>query len=352
MNNRKQGRFYYHNKMEKNQVASRKITIKDVAREAGVSISTVSNAINGVDVLNPDTKQHILEVADRLHYVPNLNGKNLKSQATKTIGLFITSIRGPYYGVLADSIYQSCKEQGYMLNIFISDKSDNVMANILGRQVDGSIILNEYVGEEEAKLLVENEIPIVFIDREQKGQCASSVVFDSYHEGELAAKYLLELGHTSFAYMRGVENNFDNTERLRGFKDVLKKAGIILQDDYILRGEFERNASYDSVKDFLELGKPLPDAIFAANDESAIGTIKALIEEGIKVPEQVSVIGCDDIETAKLVKPSITTIRTSFEKQGTLAVNHLVSLIKGEEKGVIDILYGRIIPRESTCLRE
>lgn len=333
-------------------MASRKVTIKDVAREAGVSISTVSNAINGVDVLNPDTKQHILEVADRLHYVPNLNGKNLKSQATKTIGLFITSIKGPYYGVLADSIYQSCKEQGYMLNIFISDKSDNVMANILGRQVDGAIILNEYVGEAEAKLLIESEIPIVFIDREQKGKYASSVVFDSYYEGGLAAKYLLELGHTSFGYMRGVEHNFDNTERLRGFTDVLKKAGIILHNDYILRGEFERDTAYNSIKDFLELGKPLPDAIFAANDVSAIGTIEALIEEGIKVPEQVSVIGCDDIETAKLVKPSVTTIRTSFDKQGSLAVNHLVSLIKGEEEGIIDILHGRIIPRESTCLRE
>lgn len=90
------------------KVAFRKVTIKDVAREAGVSISTVSNALNGVDVLHPDTKQHILEVAERLHYIPNLNGRNLKTQATKVIGLFLTSIRGPYYSILADSIYQGC----------------------------------------------------------------------------------------------------------------------------------------------------------------------------------------------------------------------------------------------------
>ncbi len=333
-------------------MALRKVTIKDVAREAGVSISTVSNALNGIDVLRPETKQHILEVAKKLHYVPNLNGRNLKSQATKVIGLFLTSIKGPYYGELTNSIYQGCKKYGYELDIFIGENADNVMANILGRRIDGAIILNEHIGKKEEELLRENGIPIVFIDREKQGECISSVVFDSCHEGELAAKYLLELGHTTFGYVQGVKNNFDNIERLKGFRNVLKRAGLTLQEDYILKGEFERDVAYCSVKEFLESGKPLPEAIFAANDLSAIGTIEALTEEKIEVPEQVSVIGCDDIETARLVKPSITTIRTSFEKQGALAVGYLVALIRGEESGRIEVLRGRIIPRESTCIRE
>lgn len=290
-----------------NKVSSRKVTIKDVAREAGVSVSTVSNALNGVNVLHPDTKQHILEVVDRLHYIPNLNGKNLKTQETKVVGLFLTSIRRPYYSILADSIYQGCKKYGYELNIFIHDRADNMMANILGRRIDGAIILNDHVGEKEVKLLLENETPVVFID---------------------------------------------SAERLNGFRDVLKKAGITLEEDYILKGEYEREIAYNSVKDFLELAKPLPEAIFAVNDLSAIGTIEALVEEGIRVPEQVNVLGCDDIESARLVKPSVSTIRISFEKQGTLAINHLIRLIQGKEKGCIEILNGRIIPRESTCLRE
>lgn len=333
-------------------MASRKVTIKDVAREAGVSISTVSNALNGVNVLHPDTKQHVLRVADELHYVPNLNGRNLKSQATKVIGLFLTSLAGPYYGTLADSIYHSCQGYGYELNIFISDKVDNAMINLLGRRVDGAVILNEYIKEKEVEMLLENDIPVVFIDREQQGRHASSVVFDSYHEGELAGKFLLGLGHTTFAYIRGVANNFDNIERLRGFRNVLRESGIVLTEDYILRGEFEREAAYNSVTEFVESGKPLPEAIFAANDLSAIGTIEALLDKGIKVPEQVSVIGCDDIETACLVRPSITTIRTSFEKQGILAVDYLMKLIKNDEEGKIDVLHGRIITRESTCLRK
>ncbi len=115
---------------EGKNMAEQKVTIKDVAREAGVSISTVSNALNGVDVLRPDTRRHILEVAERMNYVPNLNGRNLKSQFTKVIGLFLTSIKGTYYNVLVDSVYQECRKYGYELNIFVSERAENMMSNM------------------------------------------------------------------------------------------------------------------------------------------------------------------------------------------------------------------------------
>lgn len=333
------------------KVTPRKVTIKDVAREAGVSISTVSNALNGVDVLHPFTKQHILEVAERLHYVPNLNGRNLKLQATKVIGLFITCLTGSYHGMLADSIYKCCQTYGYELNIFISDKVDNAMINLLGHRVDGAIIMNKFIKDREVKLLSENDIPVVFIDRKEKGKYLSSVVFDPYYEGELAGKYLLKLGHTTFAYIYGSGNSFDNIERLKGFQDTLEKSGITLADDYILQGKFEKNTAYHSVSEFIESGKPLPEAIFASNDLSAIGTIEAFLDKGIKIPDQVNIIGCDDIEISQLVRPSVTTIRTSFEEQGSLAVEYLMRLIKKEETGKIEVLQGRIIERESTCIR-
>lgn len=332
-------------------MTSRKVTIKDVAKEAGVSISTVSNALNNVDVLHPATKKHILEIAEKLHYVPNLNGRNLKSQETKVIGLFITSLTGSYHGMLADSIYHSCQSYGYELNIFISDKVDNAMINILGHRVDGAIIMNKYIKEKEVNLLSENEIPVVFIDRKNHGKYSSSVVFDPYQEGVMAGKYLLELGNTTFAYVCGVEKSFDNIERLRGFQDILKQSGIILAEDYIIQGEFERNAAYNSVSKFVESGKSLPEAIFACNDLSAIGTIEALLDKGIRVPEQVSVIGCDDIEISQYVRPAITTMRTSFEEQGSMAVDYLMKLIRNDETGKIKVLQGKVIARETTCLR-
>lgn len=331
---------------------NKKVTIKDVAREAGVSISTVSNAMNNVDVVLPETKEHVLEVARRLHYVPNLNGKNLKAQETKTIGLFITAIRGPYYSSLADSVYQGCRNKGYDLNIIISSSPQTLLTNILGKRVDGAVILNENVGEEEIAILKENQFPTVFIDREIESESMGSVVFDSFHEGEIAAKHLFELGNEKLMLVKGEVNNFDSIERARGFLQVAKNSGYEISEDYILEGLFDKDVSYNSVKEFLEKGLPLPDAIFASNDVSAIGVMEALLDEGIRVPEDVNVVGCDDIETAVLFRPSLSTIRTSFERQGTMAIEQLIGMIKENEKGKKTILKGRIIPRESTCKRE
>ncbi len=330
---------------------NKKITIKDVAKEAGVSISTVSNALNNVNVLNPDTKEKVLEVARRLNYTPNLNGRNLKAQATGVLGLFLGAIRGPYYGELSDSIYRACQEGGYELEIFLSSEPSHIIANILGHRVDGAIILNSAIGEKQAQTLKEQGIPTVYIDRILVGEKSSSVVFDSHSGGEQAAKFLLELGHKTFMYMEGAKDNYDNFERKAGFFEVLKNAGITVSDDYILPGDFERSTSYNSVTEFLDSDKPLPDAIFAPNDVSAIGVLEALRDGGIKVPEQVSVIGCDDIEATRLVSPSLTTIRTYFEKQGTIAVEQLIRMIKGESGKLITI-NGRIIPRDSTTAKD
>lgn len=121
----------------------RKVTIKDVAREAGVSISTVSNALNDVDVLNPVTKQHVLDVAKRLNYVPNLNGKLLKSGKTKMLGFFTTSVSGPYFYILVDTMSRECEKRGYGLNVFVTKDKKTIMSNILGGRVDGVIIFEE-----------------------------------------------------------------------------------------------------------------------------------------------------------------------------------------------------------------
>lgn len=319
-----------------------------MAKEAGVSISTVSNALNGVDVLLPSTKQRVLEAAKKLNYTPNLNGRNLKAQETRVLGLFLTAIRGPFYAELSDSIYRTCQANGYELQIFLGEDSNRIMTNLLGRRVDGGIVMNERITEKHHKMLKDNNVPMVFLDREWKDEHISSIVFDSYKEGEMAARFLLELGHKKFLYVEGFKNNYDNIRRLKGFQDVLGRAGIKLSQEDILEGAFEKEASYNSVAAYVESHKKLPDAIFAANDLSAIGTIEALTDSGIRVPEDISVIGCDDIELARLVTPSVTTIRTSFERLGEMAVEQLIGLIHKDE-GDVTVLHGRIIPRDSTA---
>lgn len=325
----------------------KKVTIRDVAREANVSISTVSNALNDVDVLHPDTKAHILKVAERLNYIPNLHGKNLKSRTTKVLGLFLRSIKGPYYGTLIDSIANECDKREYDLSVFITKNEKATINNILGRKVDGAIILNEWITDNNLKLLERARIPLVFLDREKVGKNMSSVVFSSYKGGEMVARHLIELGHKKIGYIHGVEDLYDDKERFKGFKDVLDEKGIPFDEDYRLHGYFEEGRAFNAVKQFINSGKTLPDAFFAANDLSAIGCIKALNSVGYSVPEHITVVGFDDIEISQYFNQGLTTVRNPIEKQGVLAVDRLLDLINHNSTGKLDKLDGKLIIRNS-----
>ena len=325
-----------------------KVTIKDVAREAGVSISTVSNALNGVDVLKPETREHILEVANRMNYIPNLNGRNLKSKATKVIGLFTTSLKGPYFAALADRIFWECKKYGYELNIFVTWESKSAMNSILGRRVDGCVVLSEDVDERGAEQIQEQEIPTVFLDRERKSNRIASVLFDSYGAGQKAAEFMLSRGMKKVCFVRGVLENYDSIERERGFRERLAKSGIELEPEYILNGGFEREMAHDSMLEFIGKGMPLPEAVFAGNDLSAFGVIDALTESGYRVPQDLIVLGVDDIEECNWYSPKLSTLKTDFEKEGVMAVEKLVKMINGEEPGEIIKLPSHLIEREST----
>ena len=325
-----------------------KVTITDIAREAGVSISTVSNALNDVNVLKPETKEHILEVADRLHYIPNVNGRNLKSKSTKTIGLFTTSLKGPYFAALADIMCWECQKNGFELNIFITWDTRSAITSILGRRVDGSVILTNDIGNNEVEKMIEFDIPAVFLDREVKSKRIASVLFDSYRDGQIAADYVIKHGYRRVCYVEGVLTNYDSIEREKGFRETLEKSGITLEPEYILKGDFERGIAYDSLMAFLEKGLPLPEIIFACNDLSAFGCMNALIEKGYSVPGDVKVMGVDDIEMCEYYNPSLTTIRTGYEKQGVIVVDKLLKMINNEQEGDITKLHGELIERAST----
>lgn len=324
-----------------------KVTIKDVAREAGVSISTVSNALNDVDVLRPETKQHILEVAERLHYIPDSNGRSLKSGKTSIIGLYVPCVAPPYYGTVAESIFWECQRNGYELNITISHQSSSMMRSILGKRVDGAIILNNRIEEDDVEALIDAKIPVVFLDREASHDRIGSVLFDSYHDGAMAARYFLDKGFKKLGYIMGIMKSYDDQCRYQGYRDTIEAAGLKIEEDYIWMGNFEIETSRKTMERFLQSGVPLPDAIFAANDLSAIGCMDALKKAGIRIPEDISIIGCDDIQQAEWYQPALTTIRTEFEEQGRNAVRKLLRLIRQEEKGSVTKMKGKIVERQS-----
>lgn len=316
-----------------------------MAREAGVSITTVSHALSGQGVMKPETRDRVLEIAKSMQYIPDWNGRNLKAAETGTVGFFASSISGNL-GVLVDAMYGECHASGYEMEIFMADNGDSLLRILMSGRVDGAIILHNGFLANHEKILQDYELPTVFLDREIEGKQISSVLLDSYHTGRMAAEYLYSQGYRRMMTLKGADT-FDGIERQKGFEDYLREKSCPLEQGYSLRGDFDRWIAYGEMKQFLENGRTLPDAIFASNDDSAFGCMKALTEAGYRVPRDVSVLGCDDIELSQWYVPALTTICTHINIQGVKSMRELVKLISGKSKGTIQHIHGQIVERAS-----
>lgn len=324
-----------------------KVTIKDVAREAGVSISAVSKAMNGSPDLSDATKKNILQVAERLEYIPNVNGRNLKAKETKTIGLFLPSMTGRFYGTLTDSILSECEKNGYGLTAFFDKNPKTATARLLNQQIDGAIVLNPEIDQRYIELIKKNKVPAVFLNREEYDSSLGSVLFDSYQDGRTAAKYLLSLGHSRFGCIMGPEGYYDSRMRVRGFVDAVRQAGYEIQEEHIWQGFYAREDSRRVISDYLEKGGKMPGAVFAVNDYSAIGCVEALKQYGISVPGAVSVIGCDDIDIAEFLTPPLTTVRIPVDGLGRMAVEMILDIVRNGTHGTVRTIGGHIVIRDS-----
>ena len=324
----------------------RKVTIKDVAREAGVSIATVSNALNNVDVVQEKTRNHILEVAQRLHYVPNMNGKRLRGSESHIVGLFLTTLAGNYYGNLADWIYQGCRKQGYDIQVFTAPGVDYIVEKLQGGNIDGAILHCGQMTSEEKRRITATGLPVVFLDNEEVGPTTSSVVFQSYEQGRMVAEYLYGLGHRTVMFIEGSASSFHSHQRQAGFFEAAAELGMVIPPECILMGDFHRVTALRAMRQYLQSGHPLPDAIFAANDHSAIGCMEALKACDVRIPEDVSIIGCDDIELCSMVSPALTTVRTNLTRLGELAASEILRLMN-HEPGQLVTIPGNLIVRQS-----
>jgi len=326
------------------------VTIRDVAKEAGVAISTVSNVLNNVDVVSEDTKRRVLESVENLKYVPNMNARFLKSNKNNTVGLFLSSIQGDFYRMLTQAVHMQCKLKNYLLNIYISNEntSEEIYSMIISSGVEGAIVFNERLHDEYINRIAMTNMPIVFIAKEYTGNNMSSVIIDNYEGGTTAMEYLIRQGHRRIGYVHGVPN-VDDEARYQAYIDVLKKYNLPLDESIILRGYFEFALAYSEMRVLLLNNVKLPDAFFCANDEMAWGCISALTEAGIKVPDQVSVIGYDDITLSSYYTPALTTIHSPVTELGNASAAELFRLLEAEEngEGIMTFLSPSLIVRDS-----
>ena len=332
-----------------------RVTIKDVAREAGVAISTVSKVLNGADNLRPQTRHAVEEAMRRLNYIPNTNARSLKGRRKDAIGLFLSSIQGEFFTNIAQAIHLQCRMVGYMLEIFVSNgnSSDEVAARILSSGVTGAIVFNEDLQSSAIGGITASDTPLVFIDREYAGEKASSVVIDNYAGVTQAMNYLIHQGHHRIGYMHGL-GGYDDTERYRAYCDVMAENRLPIREEWLLQGFFEEALAYGEIRKLSLLGTPLPEAFFCANDQMAWGCISALKEAGIGVPDQVSVVGFDDVLQAAYYVPALTTVHSPADELGRQSILELLRLIRGKDegiKGTVTKLEATLVARESCGLR-
>jgi LacI family transcriptional regulator len=318
------------------------VTIKDVADRAGVSVTSASYAINGKGTISEATRKRVLIAAEELNYHPNAFARNLKKQRSGTIGVFISRFSGLFYEDILDGIHAAILDTDFEL--IVCPESRPVNKHLTQRQVDGAIVFDSKISSKLLLKIASERLPIVVLDRNIDSPYIYPMLLDNQDGAKAIFEHLYAQGARRIYYLTGASDSFDNKERMRTFVKEAKKKGIIIQ---VFTGNFTQEAGYDVGK-LIVRSNDLPQAIFCANDQMAIGFIKAMHECEIHVPEEVSVVGFDDIAIAQYMQPSLTTVGYSRFNWGQQAASQLINYIANG----IQIQPGRIpvqlIERESS----
>jgi len=338
-------------------IMPKKITIKDIARMANVSHTTVSRALNDKSRIRKETKEKILSIAKELNYQPNFIARSLVMRRTKTLGLVITTIINPFYMELAQGIERTAIELGYNIILCCTHSDSSIEKQYIdmlrSKGVDGIIFTSAHMDDGNIVGLAEEGFPIILVNRRTYHPIVKEGVdyvgVDNIRGGFLAVEHLIKLGHQRIGMIGGSFESSVSFERLEGGKRALQAYSLQENDVYFLEGNFLKESGYQGGKRFLKMEEP-PTAIFATNDYMALGTYEAILEEGFKVPEEIAIVGFNDIEFAAMKGIELTTIGQKKYEMGAHAVKTLVERIEGRKVGLGEetILEPELIIRK-TC---
>ncbi|CDQ38406.1 MULTISPECIES: LacI family DNA-binding transcriptional regulator [Virgibacillus] len=307
-------------------------TIKDVAKLAGVAISTASYALNNSDRISAATKQKVEAAAKTLNYKKNGFASDLKRTKTNTIALILSDLSGPFYSELIKGVQDVTSANNYDLIACnsIGGAQSTAVKFLTEKRVDGAIILAHNITDE---LTIESATygtPLVLLDRYLDDNHVYHVEVDNIQGGYRATEYLITHGHTEIAYISGPAASNDNILRYQGYQNALMDYHLHLHSRWHIQGDFTREGGYRATK-LLIAQKKLPHAIFYANDEMAVGGLHAFKENNIRIPEDLSIIGYDDIQLSEYVQPPLTTIKQPKYEVGALAAHLVFQILNGEK---------------------
>lgn len=306
-------------------------TAQDVAEEAGVSIATVSRVFNDSDRVRDGTRRRVLDAAHALGYVPNQAARSLKMQQTNTIGVVIPDMQSEFFAEVIRGIDRTARKQGYHLLLASShdaeDEIRTVMNTIRGR-VDGLVVLWPH---EDASFLNGSmaSAPVVLLNAFDEDASVPVLRIDNRAGAFEAVAHLADHGHERIATFTGPPENVDARERLLGYRDAVRKRGLVADGELEITGDFCRETGEDLVADLMAL-TPCPTALFAANDFMAIGALRSLRRAGLCVPDDMALIGFDDIPTARYVTPPLATMRVPMHDLGRRAMLRMLALLRDE----------------------
>jgi len=308
-------------------------TIKDVARAAGVSVASVSRALNGHESVTETTRQRILAAAGQLRYVPHAAARSLITRRTDTIGVLLPDLHGEFFSELIRGIDAGARASGRHLLISSSHGSEAEAAQalrMLQGRVDGLIVMSPHAGADVLGANLPAALPTVLLNTRVASGTYPAFSIDNYGGAAAMMKHLFASGRRRIAFISGPDNNFDADERLRGYHDAI--AARKGASELVLRGDFSESSGYRAGIDLCERGER-PDAIFAANDMMALGCLFALTERGVGVPGDIALAGFDDIPIARFVTPPLTTVRVRIADLGRRAFERLDALIATGDDG-------------------
>lgn len=328
------------------------ITIEDIASRAGVSISTVSRVINGTAPVAARTKSKVLEIIETLGYKPNLFAQGLAGGQSKTIGVLTQLIGSPFYDVILRGILRGIEGTAY--STLFADGSwdvekDRIALNMFRqRQVDGLILLDSHLATEDI-LDTAGEMPLIMIGRSIPGLEDQCIPFDDFDAAYKATRYLLDSGHRQIAHITGLLNHSDAIERRDGYLKALKDAGVSPDPGLIIEGDFTEPSGMMATEMLMMQGQ-IFSAIFAANDQMAFGARLALYRRGMRVPEDVSIVGFDDQVPSSFMIPPLTTMQRSPLEMGEKACKALLNLIQ-DQPFILPKHESKLVIRESVTRR-
>lgn len=317
-------------------------TIRDIAQKAGVSVTTTSYVLNNTGNISEATRRRVLQAAEELNYHPNAFARHLKKVKTRTIGVFITRFGGAFYEEILEGIHSVILETDYELIVSPETRSPRRLLHY--RQVDGAIVFDSKIPDDSVLKLASQRFPIVVLDRLLQNDFLLPLLLDNAQGVREAFHHFYGQGLRRMVYVAGSPDSFDNAERAQTFLQEARQHGL---DVPVLQGHFTEISGYEAAQALFQSGQ-LPEAVFCANDQMAIGFLRAMRERGLQAPADIAVIGFDDIPVARYMTPSLSTVGASRFEWGATATRQLLDFLENNTPFQPRRIPTRFIARQSS----